>query len=141
MHINTSVRIEADRTSVWRVLVDVEQWPQWTTSMRSVEILDGSVLGLGTNVKIKQPMQPVTRWTVTDWREGAGFRWESVSPGTRTTATHDLADDAAGTRVRLTFTQTGALARLSGLLLARLSRRYVEAEAQGLKHRCESSKA
>ena len=52
-----------------------------------------------------------------------------------------LAEDPyrfTGTRLRLRLEQSGSLAWLSKLIYLRLSRRYVEAEARGLKQCCES---
>ena len=42
-------------------------------------------------------------------------------------------------RVTLSFGWSGSLAPLIRLLYGKLSRRYVEAEALGLKQRCEGS--
>jgi hypothetical protein len=55
----------------------------------------------------------------------------------------DIEADRDGARrrgVELTINQTGALSPLTTALVGRLTRRYVEMEAQGLKRWCEASR-
>ena len=41
MRFERVVDIDATADKVWRVLVDMTRWPEWTASVRSIEPLDG----------------------------------------------------------------------------------------------------
>ncbi len=71
---------------------------------------------------------------------GRYFEWRFPAPGLLSIGGHRV--DAAGdhaSRVTLSLTWSGPLAPVIRLLFGKLSRRYVEMEAQGLKRRCEAS--
>jgi hypothetical protein len=77
-------------------------------------------------------------WEVTEVVPGKSWTWVQRSPGGLTVASHDVAPIAAGrTRVRQQLDQRGAVGALVGLLMRRMTRRYLEQESQGLKSRSE----
>ncbi|SPT63098.1 SRPBCC family protein [Actinomadura madurae] len=138
MHFEISVDIDAAPETVWRILTDVERWPDMTDSVDRVEILD-KPFALSSRARVHQPKLPAAIWTVTDFTENENFTWESRSPGVRTTAGHDVLRTPNGTTtVRLTIDQTGPLAPAIALFTGRLTRRYVTMEANGLKARAEA---
>jgi uncharacterized membrane protein len=139
MDFETSVEIEAAPEAVWKELLAVENWPQWTPTMRRVEPLDGGPLQIGNRVRIQQPRLPPVVWTVTELDPGTCFSWAAKGPGVTTVATHEVQPAGDRCRVRLAITTTGALAPVSDLLLGSLTRRYVQREAEGLKRRSEGS--
>ena len=119
---------------MWAILSDVERWPEWTASITSVE-LDGP-LAPGANADIRQPKLPATTWTVTDVVPGKSFTWRALAPGSTAVGEHDVIDRGDGTcQVRLALDQTGPLGSVFGLLYRRLTRRYVQMEADGLDRR------
>ncbi len=123
------IAVPAER--VWAVLSDVERWPEWTASVTSVE-LDGP-LEVGATATIKQPKLPVTKWIVTEHVPGRSFVWRSEAPGSVAIGVHEVTPRGDGTtRVRLALDQTGPLGSLVGLFYRRLTRRYVQMEADGL---------
>ncbi len=65
MIVDHSIRIAAPRAVVWAILTDVERWPEWTASMRSVQYVGAARLTLGGQVRIKQPGMPALVWEVT----------------------------------------------------------------------------
>lgn len=142
MDIEQIIDVAAPREKVWTVMADVERWPEWTASMTSVELLDQAPFGVGSRARIRQPRLPVAVWTVTALTAERSFEWQAVVPGLKSVGIHRVdANGSDGTRVSLSFGWSGPLAPIIRLLYGKLARRYVEIEAQGLKHRCESSLA
>jgi uncharacterized protein YndB with AHSA1/START domain len=139
-HVEASatVTIAAPPADVWAVLVDVEAWPTWTASMRSIRRLADGPLAVGSTVEIRQPGFPKARWEVTDLRDGQGFTWENRSPGVHSIGHHELEAHDGGTVVTLRLTQTGPLAGVLGALTGRRTRRFVDVEADGLRRRCKA---
>lgn len=137
MHTEVTTVIPAPPEVVWAVLSDVARWPEWTASMTSVDI-DGP-LAPGATVNIRQPKLPATTWTVTDVVDGKSFSWRAIAPGSTAVGEHDVISRGDGTcQVRLALDQTGPLGSLFGLLYRRLTRRYVQMEADGLARRALS---
>ena len=92
--------------------------------------------GVGAVYRVRQPRLPVATWTITSWRPGEGFTWESPAPGVRSIGIHELATtEAGGTRIDLELRWHGPLRRVLELLYGRLGRRYVSTEAAALARR------
>jgi uncharacterized membrane protein len=134
-----SVDIRASPDRVWSELTAVEKWPEWTKSVTRVERLEDGAFGLGSRARVKQPKLPPLVWTVTDFQPGRAFTWTASSGGVTSVGEHRLrpGDDQTCT-VTLAIRQSGPLAPVVGLLISRMTRRYVNIEAQGLKQRCEN---
>lgn len=79
VHFEISVDIDAAPDTVWRILTDVERWPDMTDSVDRVEILD-KPFALSSRARVHQPKLPAAIWTVTDFTENENFTWESRSP-------------------------------------------------------------
>jgi uncharacterized protein YndB with AHSA1/START domain len=139
MQFSISVDIDADPERVWNTLTDVERWPEWTASMRSVERLDTGPFGPDSRVRIQQPRLPAAVWQVTQFEPSVSFTWVGESGGVRTEGYHRLVQGPDGLTVELGVAQTGPLAWLIGILYGRLTRRYIGMEAAGLKRVCESA--
>lgn len=144
MEYERSFRIAAPADVVWRVMSDVEQWHTWTASIRSIEITDpgaaegGEPLGLGGVATVHQPGFPKAEWTVSAWRPGRSFTWESPAPGVHTVGVHSVEPDGdAASTATLAIRQTGPLGAVMGVLFGRRTRRYVDLEAAGLTSRAE----
>jgi uncharacterized protein YndB with AHSA1/START domain len=140
MSYETSIQIDAVPDRVWATLTDLERWPEWTASMQKIERRGDGDLAVGARVRIKQPRVPAITWRVTDLEPGRSFSWTAHSPGVTTLAEHRLtATGPATVAVHLAIRRSGPLAGLVDRLSARLTRRYVEMEAHGLKARCEQA--
>lgn len=124
---------------VWRVLADVRTWPQWLPTVTALTPLEPErPEEVGSAYRLVQPRLRPGVWTVTDWRPGAGFTWESRQPGVRSVGRHDLRPVDGGTELTLTLDWSGPLAPLVRLALGRMSRRYVETEARAVAERAAS---
>ncbi len=136
---SSSVAIEAPADLVWEVFTDVEHWPDWTASVTELRGLDGPQLAVGTRFEIRQPRMPRLVWTVTDLEPGSSWTWVQRSPGSVTSARHEVAPvTAGGTVVRQELAQRGVVGAVVGLLIRPTTRRYLAMEAQGLKARSEA---
>jgi uncharacterized protein YndB with AHSA1/START domain len=132
------IDIDAPAAVVWEVFSDVERWPEWTASVTRLVALDGPGIAVGKRFEIKQPRMPKLVWQVTEVTPGAAWTWEQRSPGGLTVASHEVTPISDGrTRVRQWIDQGGPGGILVGLLMRRMTRRYLDLEATGLKARSE----
>jgi uncharacterized membrane protein len=133
-----SIRISAPAEVVWSVYADVERWPTWTASVTAVEPLDGAPLEPGRRFRVRQPRLPVLVWRVTDLEPGRAWTWTTSSPGATTDARHEVVPDGeAATVVTASLDQRGPAGVVVGLLMRRLTRRYLELESIELKRASE----
>ena len=139
MQYDRTVEVQATPAEVWAVLTDVEAWPQWTASMEEIRRLDSGPLALGSRARVKQPRFPASNWVVTGLDPERSFSWTSKSGGVTTVADHEITPTADGVSVRLAISQSGLMARVIELAFGSTVRRYVDAEANGLKQRSEGS--
>jgi uncharacterized protein YndB with AHSA1/START domain len=138
MKLEVSRTINAAPEHVWAVLIDVQRWPGWTPSMKSLEYVEGSVLAPGARIRIAQPRLPAAVWQVTRVDPGSYFEWQASGPGMYAVAGHRVVPAGAGQSVvTLTIEQTGLATLLLGWWLKSLTERYVNLEANGLKAECE----
>lgn len=132
-----SVDIGVPPADVWAVMTDVERWPEWTASVRTLKKLDEGPLAVGSRVRIKQPRLPPSVLEVTDVRQDRGFTWVARSPGVKVVADHRIERSGHGSRVALSVDFRGPFGPLVGWLTRTLTKRYLDLEAAGLKRRCE----
>jgi len=138
MEQSITVDIAASPARVWEVLTAVESWPEWTSTVTSVQRLDDGPLVTGSRAKISQPRLPETEYVVTELTPGRSFTWVATGPGVVTTARHvaePLPD--GGTRVQLAVSQAGWLGSVMGRFYRKLTDEYLANEANGLKARSE----
>jgi len=139
MQVEVKASIAASPEQVWPVLVDVERWPQWTSTMTSVERLEAGPFAVGSRARVRQPRLPPMVWRVTDLTENRGFIWDTRNWGAHTIAEHWITSIAGGSEVVLRVRQSGLLVPLLAPWMSEFTRRYMEIEAHGLKKRCESA--
>ncbi len=138
MRLEVTRTINAPPERVWQVLVDVQRWPGWTPSMKSLQFVEGNELSPNARVRIQQPRLPAAVWTVTQVEPGSYFEWQASGPGIHTVAGHRATAAGEGqTTVTLTLEQKGPFTLLMGWWLKGISNRYVNMEANGLKAECE----
>ncbi len=138
--MHTTRLTSATPDELWPILSDLRRWPEWLPTVDAAEpVAPGAPDGVGTAYDLRQPRLPRARWTVTDWRPGAGFTWESHAPGVTSVGRHELRPTADGTEIALAIDWSGPLAWLIRLGYGRLTRRYLETEAAALAARAESA--
>ena len=134
MITESRVEIEAPASIVWDVFVDVELWPSWTASVTRIVALDGPGIEDGKRFKIKQPRLASLVWKVTEVEPGVSWTWRQRSLGGTTTASHEVVPNGnERTLVRQRIDQRGPVGVTVGVLMRRLTRRYLDLEGQGLK--------
>ena len=136
MFTEGSIEIEAPASVVWDVFTDVERWSEWTASIERIVALDGAAIEVGKRFEIKQPRMPKLIWEVTEVEPGVSWTWRQKAPGSTAFATHEVtAVDGARTVVHQMIDQRGIIGVAVGALTRRLTRRYLDLEAQGLRER------
>jgi uncharacterized membrane protein len=140
MITESGVAIDAPADVVWDVFSDVERWPEWTASVTSLKALDGAGVAVGKRFEIKQPRMPKLVWEVTEVEPGSSWTWVQRSPGGTTVARHDVfAKPGGDSEVKQRLDQRGPLGAMVGVLMRRMTKRYLELEAAGLKARSEQA--
>lgn len=139
MRFESSIRIDAPPARVFEVFSDVGRWPEWTSSVTSVERLDAGGLRVGSRTRIRQPKLPVAIWEVTELVEGSHFVWVAKGPGVTTVGGHYVEAEGDGTRAVSRIEQRGPGGWLIGVLTRNLTNRYLATESAGLKARVEGS--
>lgn len=119
---------------LWPVLSGVRDWGSWLPTVESVTPVEPDRADeVGASYVVLQPGLPRATWTITQWRPGESFTWESRSPGVRSVGTHELRPGTDGTIVRLGIEWSGPLAGVVRLLLGGRTRTYVTREAEALE--------
>lgn len=140
MITDRSISIEAPAALVWEIFSDVERWPDMTPSVDALQALDGPGLEVGKRFRISQPRFPTLVWTVTEVDPGRSWTWEQRSPGGTTLAVHEVvAQGPARTLVRQRIDQRGPIGTVVGWLTRRITPRYMDQEAEGLKAMAEAA--
>ena len=132
------VDIDASPEKVFAVLCDVERWPEWTSTMISVQRLDGGPFAVGSRTRVRQPKLRPAVWQVTELESERNFTWTTGAPGLRMKAEHSVEPQGGGSRVALSFEISGPIGPVISRLYGGLIERYITTESQGLKQRCES---
>jgi hypothetical protein len=134
------VEVQAPPSRVWSVLVEVEEWPKWTTSVTRVKRMDFGPLTLGSRTRIYQPRLSPAVWKVTSLDAAQHtFSWTARSIGVRVHALHQVEKLGTGSRVTVSLVYSGVFGRLAARLLRNLTRDYLEREGNGLKRYCEAA--
>jgi len=137
------IHVQIDRAPalVWSVMCDVENWPQWTPTVKSIRRFDHGPLTVGSCAVVRQPKLPPAKWRVTELDESArNFTWVNWAPGVRVIARHQVEPSNGGSQVVLSLRFAGLFSGLLARITRGLNDRYLALEAEGLKRYCESQK-
>jgi uncharacterized membrane protein len=133
------VNIDAPPRRVFAVLHDVERWPEWTSTMISVQRLDQGPFAIGSSARVRQPKLRPAVWQVTELEDERSFTWVTSAPGLRMKAGHHIEPRANGSRVELSFELSGLISPLLRRLYGGMIERYIATESEGLKLRSEAA--
>ncbi len=134
-----TVNIEAPLARVWAVTIDIERWPEWTSTVTRAQRRGKGPVGLGSLVTIYQPKLAPALWKVTGLEPERLVVLQSGFPGLRVSAHHQMEARGAGTELTLGLRFEGWLGKWLGRKLADLNRNYLDIEAAGIKRFCEAS--
>lgn len=95
VHIAASARSTASADAVFAVLADHQRWPEWFTSVKSVEVI-GAASGVGARRRVKVPGLTVDEEFIV-WEPGA--RWSFTGLEARPGITRSLVEDCRLTPV------------------------------------------
>jgi hypothetical protein len=134
------IEINVSPARVWPVLLDVERWPEWTTSVTRVQRMDIGPLTLGSRTRIWQPKLMPAVWQVTSLDEKRHiFAWTTRSMGFKIIGRHQVEAVGAHSRVTLSVHFSGLLGAIVARVFRDLNWDYLAREANGLRSRCEAS--
>lgn len=132
------VHIDAPAASIWVVWQNLAAYPQWANTFQTVEPLGPGPFAVGKQVRIDVIGAGDGIFTITELEEGRRFAWENDYRGVHTMADHAIEQEASGCSVTLSVEMSGIMSVLFRPLIARVSRRNLPLEAEGLKRHCES---
>jgi len=132
------VDIKVPSSQVFAVLCDVERWPEWSSTVTSIQRTENGPLAVGSSALIKQPKLPDAVWRVTELEDGRRFAWVTRNPGVSVKGDHLVESAGTGSKVTLSIQVSGLFAPLVAGLYRGLLERYLATEADGLQKRCEA---
>ena len=135
-----TVEIRVSPARVWSVLLDVERWPEWTTSVTRIQRMEVGAISMGSRVRIWQPRLRPAVWCVTSLDERRRiFAWTTRAFGVKIIGRHQVeALKNSFTRLCLSIEYSGPLSAVVTRFYGDLSRDYIAREANGLKKFCEN---
>ena len=140
MEYTKSLTVAAEPAQVWKVLSDLERWPERIPTYEELCRLDDGDLQVGSRAHVKQKGLAAGDWEVSELAEGQTFTWTSRQPGVQLVARHHITPEADGTsRLTLELEQSGWLSGVVSLFLGRKVREYVDLEAEALKDAAEAA--
>ena len=135
MKYSTTLDLRVPAERAWKVLSDIRHWPEWTSTVESIDTEPGPV-HVGQAVAVKQPGRRVAHYQIDLVETGSRFRWGSNKGGVRQAADHRVTPTGPNScRVMLTFGMSGPLGVVLGALGASKIRSMVDGEAGALASR------
>ena len=133
------VEIRVPPARVWSVLLDLERWPEWTTSVSRIQRMEVGPLSMGSRTRIWQPHLRPAVWCVTSLDDRRRvFGWTTRTLGVKIVGRHQVEAVKNHSRLCLSIHYTGPLSALATRFYGNLTRDYLAREANGLKQFCEN---
>lgn len=141
MRFDHTTDIAAPPEAVWHLTTDVERWPDLMDTVTSAQRLDDRPLQPGCTVRLRQPFQRPTVWTVTTVAAPRTFVWRAQVFGVTTVASHLIEPTPTGCRNTLVLELSGRGASLMGRLLGGRLRATLAAENDAFRRAAEATVA
>lgn len=132
------IRINAPPARIWAAWSDIVSWPTWTPTLATAEPLGAGPFAVGKQARLDVLGAGDGVFTITMLEEGRRFAWENDYRGVHTIADHVIEPESGGCSVTLSVEMSGIMAVLFRPLIARVARKNLPLEAEGLKRHCES---
>jgi uncharacterized membrane protein len=140
MRFEKWIDIDAPQKRVWEVLSALEAWPQRIETVDVVELLTPGPITQGSRVRLKQPKLAEGTWDITVWDPPSYFEWRQKTGGITSVAGHRVEALGEGrSPITLTLDMRGFLIPIIALFYRKLTNRYMNLEAQGMKRAAESA--
>lgn len=120
------------------VMGDVQRWPQWCPTIRSVELQAPGRMELGASARVEQPGVRTAVWRVCEWNPPVSFAWETRHPGVHIVGDHRVRVVGKGVEVELSLAFSGWLAAMMAPVFRRQALSYMQREILALQRVCES---
>ena len=140
MRFEKSIDIDASQQRVWDVLSQIEAWPQRIETVDNVEQLTPAPVTKGSQFRLRQPRLPEGTWEITVWEAPSYFEWIQKTTGATSVAGHRVETLPDGrSRLTLTLDMRGFLIPIVAVFYRKLTNRYMDLEAEGMKRAAESA--
>jgi hypothetical protein len=88
--------VAAPSAAVWSLLVDLDAWPRWGTSLQRAELDNVGPLQLGSRGKVWTPFGLALPFEITEFEEGRRWAWDVAGIGA---TRHEVAPSQDGSTV------------------------------------------
>jgi len=136
--ISKNIIINARPEQIFRVLADIENWNQWTPSVKRITIVNDIKFNKGTKARIVQPKLLPALWKITEIEKNKYFTWVTKYIGVKMTCKHIIESKNNITSVESVMIYEGIFAKLFYRLTSSLASQYLTMEINGLKKECEN---
>jgi hypothetical protein len=110
---------KATAEQIWRLLADVEHWPDWTPTVLEAKALTGSGLVPGARYRVVQPKLRPAIYEGTESIPNRNFTCVQKFAGAAFTAEHFIRAGARETEVELAFASGGLLANIAAAIFSK----------------------
>ncbi len=140
----SSITVAAPKTDVMAVIADFASYPEWTSAVRSAEVIgqgsDGraSLVRFGLDAGVIKDSYVLSY----DWDDDAGVRWDLAEPGsviTGLSGRYLLADAGEDTKVTYDLAVDVRIPML-GMLKRRAEKTIIDTALKGLRDRAEAGR-
>ena len=138
MKFSSTVEIDAPPEKVWALVNELEEWPQWISSIKRIEKLSEGPLGEGSQIRVtaKATITVSLLMTITEFVPGQRAVLQGKRLGTKMTRYYTFEPVNGGTRL----TAGGEVSGLLAFLARRGGQAVSEEIVQAAKRKIEGER-